>query len=414
MTLAILYMKIRSIKEIKNFAGKIVLLRVDFNVPLRKEGNKSRIVEDFRIISALPTIRHLARYKAKIVLITHLGDDPLKDKKNMELYSTRILAQRLSKLLSKKVGFAPDCIGPMAKKAVAGLGQGGILMLENLRFHEGEKENSKNFARLLSETVLNKDAGKKNDTALYVNDAFSVSHRGHASVGAIKDYLPAYAGLLLEDEIRNLYRTTVPKKPAVAVMGGAKISTKLKLIRKLLKNYDYILIGGAMANNFIKAQGYEVGRSLYSDEEVGLAKKLRSEKIILPIDVVVTDKPGGKGKAVYRPVNGIKNGEAVYDIGPSTVKLFSRYIAKAETIVWNGPLGRFEIPDFRHGTMALARKISARSCQKAFSAAGGGETIEALKLSGEIDHIGWVSTGGGAMLAYLGGEKMPGLKKIIS
>jgi phosphoglycerate kinase len=401
-------MKINSIKLLRNeLRGSNVLLRVDYNEPLKiSPAKKTKITEDFRIVSSLPTIRYLARYGCRIILIAHLGDDPLADPETKQCYSTKILARRLSKLLGKNVIWTGDIIGKKAKLAVSAMKDGEILMLENLRFNEGEKKNNEEFAGKLADLA-------KINNGIYVNDAFSVSHRNHASVSAIKKYLPSYAGLQLKNEIINLNKALKPKKPAVAVMGGAKISTKIKLINKLKSSYSQILIGGAMANNFFKARGMEVGKSLISEDDIHLAEKLTEKKLILPLDVIVG--PAGKraGKAVLKKISEVSKEDSINDIGPETIKLYSKYLRQANTIIWNGPLGKFEETKFRNGTLAIARLVSSLSRGKAFGIVGGGETIEALRLTEDMHNVDWVSTGGGAMLAYLGGEDMPGLSGLI-
>lgn len=383
-------MKLKSIrKEIKKIAGHDVFLRVGFNVPIK--GGK--IKDESKIIAALPTIRFLLRYKCRIVLGTHLGKPAGKITKKL---SVRPLAARLGALLgANKVKFTNKIIGDAVEKELKKIKPGQILFLENLRFNKGEEENSFKFAKSLAKMA-----------EIYVNESFSVSHRNHASVGAIKKILPSYAGILLEKEIANLDKIKKPAKPMVILMGGAKIKTKINLIKNLEKQASKILIGGALANNFFKALGLGVGKSLIDKESVVIAKKLlKNKKIILPLDVIVSTK---KGIAV-KLIDEVKKEEAIFDIGPKTIRLYVEIIREAKTIVWNGPVGAFENPQFRHGTLALGQIIAIRSRGKAFGLVGGGETLEALKMTKMEDYVDWVSTGGGAMLAYLGGEKMPGL-----
>jgi phosphoglycerate kinase len=293
------------------------------------------------------------------------------------------------------VKYIADVVGAQAVRAVAGAKAGRIVFLENLRFEAGEEKNDWRFAKKLA-------AGAD----IYVNEAFSVSHRDHASVSAIKNLLPAYAGILLEQEIANLDKIKNPAKPLVVLMGGAKIKTKINLIKNLEAKAHKILIGGALANNFFKAMGLNIGQSLYDKESVAIAKKLLSQKkIILPLDVVVS----AKGGAAVRFIDEIGKNETVFDIGPRTIILFAGILKQAKTIIWNGPLGAFEKNHFQYGTLALGQAVAARSRGKAFGVAGGGETLEALKLTKMEHYVDWISTGGGAMLAYLGGEKMPGL-----
>lgn len=386
---------IKTIKNIKDLRGKKVFLRSDFNISIIN----GKIKDDFRIIAALPTIRYLLAKKSKIIITTHLGDP--KGKKNKKL-SVRPIADRLSQIIGIKVGFYSECIGKSAEQKINNLNEGEILLLENLRFHKGEEDDNIEFAKSLSKLA-----------DIYVNNAFGVSHRKHASVSAIKKFLPSYAGLLLENEVLSLHKISKPKKPLVAVIGGAKIKTKIFLLKKLKNSSQYILVGGALANNFFKAKGLEVGRSLVSSEDIKLAKNLLCKKVIIPIDVIVSDKKDGQGIAQVRKIKNIRKNDIILDIGPETIKQFSGLIKKAKTIIWNGPMGVYESERFKYGTLSVARVIATRSRGFAFGAVGGGETIDALKMTKMIDYVDWVSTGGGAMLSYLGGEKMPGLKGLV-
>jgi phosphoglycerate kinase len=392
---------IRSVKSIKKIAGKKVLLRADFNVPL-KDG---KIKDDYKIMAEMPTIRFLIRYKCKVIIATHLGRPDGRD----NVYSVKPIAKRLSELLGKNVKFVGDSIGLEAGTEISKMDKGDVILLENLRFYKEEKKNNKKFAK---ELVYPAD--------IYVNDAFGASHREHASVCAIKKYKPSYAGLLLEKEIINLKKILRPKKPLVAVIGGAKIETKLPLLKKIRGTANQILVGGALANNFLYALKYEVGRSLMDKKSMALTKKIISmykmigiKKFILPVDVVVGSRKDGAGKAAVKKVDKVSNNDIIFDIGPETIKLYSKYIKGAKTIAWNGPMGKFESERFRHGTLSIARVIASRSSGKAYGVVGGGETIEALRMTKMLDYVDWVSTGGGAMLSFLGGEKMPGLEGII-
>lgn len=384
-------MKIKSIKkETKKIAGKTIFLRADLNVPY--EGGK--IKDEKKIIDSLPTIRFLLRYKCRLIIATHLGRPKgKKDKK----YSTKKIAQRLGKILGKKILFCPDIIGKKAERMAEGLEEGQIMFLENLRFNKGEEKNSRRFAKNLARLA-----------DIYVNNSFAVSHRKHASLNKIKEFLPSLHGFLIERELENLDMIKKPKKPLVAVIGGKKIKTKINLIDELLPRAKYILIGGALANNFFRARGFKIGKSLIDKQSIRIAKKLKSKKIILPVDVVVSKKIKG-GKIQVKKLKEIEKDDIILDIGPETIRLYTKIIKKARTIIWNGPMGLFEEPSFKHGTIILAQVIAARSDEKAFTIVGGGETVEALKLTGMKDYINWVSTGGGAMLTYLGGKKMPGI-----
>jgi phosphoglycerate kinase len=387
-------MKLNSIAKLKSLKNKKVLVRVDFNVPMEN----GKVKEDYRIASALPTISHLIKSGAKIVLMAHLGDPGAKIVPELSL---RPVAKRLSQLINKPVNFVPETFGYKADEAVAKMLPGDIIFLENLRFNEGEGKDDLKFAKRLAAYG-----------DIYVNEAFSVCHRKQASISAIKKVLPTYYGLQLVEEVSNLDKILKPKSPLVVIMGGAKISTKAPIISKIYAAADQVLLGGGLANNFFKHQKLEVGKSLVdSDSEVYVksfykGKKL-AEKIILPIDVVVC---GRNKKPKIKNLNEVAKTDAIFDIGPETIALFSKYIKNAQTIVWNGPLGKFEESAYKHGTLAIATAVAARSTGKAFGLIGGGETVEALKQTKMEEYVDFVSTAGGAMLAYLGGNKMPGLK----
>lgn len=391
-------MKIATLKKITKLKNKTVFLRVDFNVPLIGK----KIKEDFRMVAGLETINFLLEKGARLVIATHLGEP---DGKFEAEYSVKPVAEHLKKLLKKPVKFLSKTIGPEVSAAVKKLKSGEIIMLENLRFNTGELTNDSKFARELADLA-----------DIYVNDAFAVCHRDQASVSAIKKYLPAYAGLLLEKEMVALGRILKPKKPLVVIIGGAKISTKAPLISKLYSNASEILLGGALANNFFKYQKLEIGKSLYDADSQTFVKKFYkgkklADKIFLPIDVVVKAR---NGMAQVRKPDNVKKGETIFDIGPATISLYAKYIKNAQTIVWNGPMGKFEEASFRQGTMSIARLVASRSSGRAYGLVGGGETDEVLEQSKMAEYIDWVSTAGGAMLTYLGGGKMPGLSKIVS
>ena len=382
-------MKIKSIRNIKNLAGKIILLRADLNVPIKN----GRIKSDYKIVATLPTIRYLLRHNSKIIITTHI------DKGN----KAEPVAKRLAQLLGKKILFVSDCVGYKVALAADKMENKDIIFLENLRFNPGEEKNDKKFAKVLAEPV-----------DIYVNDSFGVDHRNHASLVAIKKYLPAFAGLLLEKEILNLNKILKPKQPLISIIGGAKIKTKISLIKKLAKKSYRVLIGGALANNFIAAHGFKIGKSMADKTSIKIAAKLakKYKNIVLPVDVITAKKIDSKNIEV-KPVNQVSQDDIILDIGPRTIKLFVNFIKHANTIIWNGPMGYFENEHFKHGTLSIARFVASRSTGQAFGAVGGGETIEALKMTKMEDYVDWISTGGGAMLTYLGGEKMPGLKKIV-
>ena len=385
-------MKIKTL-ETKQIKNKTVLLRVDFNVPIKK----GKIKDETKIIAALPTIRFLLRYQAKIIIITHLGDPKGKKDKNL---STAPLAKRLASIIGKnhKVYFSEELAGNKTKALIKKAKAGEIVFLENLRFDKGEEKNDPVFAKKIASLA-----------EVYVNEAFSVCHRKHASVSAVKKYLPAFCGFLLGQEVKMLDHVMKPTKPLVVLMGGAKINTKINLIKNLEKKASQILIGGGLANTFFKAQGFEIGKSLFDKDGLKIAKGLlKNKKIILPVDAVVSTSPDGV--PTVKKIKDVKKDEAIFDIGPETIRLYSKIIKGAKTLAWNGPLGMFEKDAFKHGTVALATLIAARSRGKTFGVVGGGETIEAINMTKMQGYVDWVSTGGGAMLSYLGGEKMPGLQ----
>jgi 3-phosphoglycerate kinase len=395
-------MKIKSIRQIKNLKDQIVLLRVDFNVPIKDR----KVRENYKIAMSLPTIEYLLKKGARVVLMSHLGAPKGKVNPDLSLLPVSKVLQKLlsSQAYKKKIKFSSGVVGAKVAKEVNDLKSGDLILLENLRFEIGEEKNSRIFAKKLASLG-----------DLYVNDAFAVSHRNQASVSEIKNFLPSYAGLLLEDEVTSLAKVIKPKQPLVAVMGGAKIDTKAPLLEKMHKKAECILVGGALANNFLKALGYEVGISLIDKSSLVFAKKFikngkLDKKIILPMDVVVLNA----GKVFVRPISDLKERDAIVDIGPKTVEAFAATIKTAATIIWNGPMGCFEEKESSFGTLAIGRLIAARSKGTAWGVVGGGETVEAIKLTKMSAYVDWISTAGGAMLAYLGGEKMPGLTKIVS
>ncbi|MBT4277513.1 phosphoglycerate kinase [Candidatus Falkowbacteria bacterium] len=373
---------------------KRVLVRVDFNVPLQNK----KILDDTRIKMALLTIKHLIKQESIVVLMSHLGGRGS---------SLRPVASRLEKLLGQKVNFITDCIGGKVKKVINTAKAGDVVLLENLRFYEEEKKNSKMFAKNLA---------RLGD--IYVNEAFSVSHREHASISAITGFLPSFSGFLLKEEIKKLSQLRrKPKKPYVVLLGGAKLSTKIKLIKGLTGSASKILIGGAMANVFLEAKGYEIGKSLMEKKMLTEAKKLVknkeiNKKILLPIDVVVAKSVNNNSKAKVRLISEVEKNDIILDIGPKTILKYAEILKKAKTILWNGPMGKFELKHFESGSLILARVIAIQSSSKAFGVCGGGETIEVLNKTKMKEFVDWVSTGGGAMLSFLSKEKMPALNKL--
>lgn len=371
----------RSIKEV-NVKGKRVLVRVDFNVPLKK----GKVVSDKRIRESLPTIKFLLAKKAKVILISHLGRP---DGITVDALRMKPVADRLSRLLKKKVISLQASIGMAVREHVAAMKPGEIVLLENVRFYAEEEQNNPEFAGYLAELG-----------DLYVNDAFGTCHRAHASVDAITQLLPSYAGFLLEKEVKMLTRLIAkPKRPFVAILGGAKVRDKLPLIEKLIKQVDAILLGGGMMFTFLAAQGKEIGESICEPEQFETARKLlRTKKILLPLDVATN-------KGII-PCDNMKKGMKGLDIGRETEEAYSAIIKEAKTIFWNGSLGLIEQKPYAHGTIAIAKALAKT---KASTIVGGGDTlelIEKLKLEKKYTHL---STGGGATLEFLSGKKLPGL-----
>ncbi len=381
----------KTIRDI-DVAGKKVLVRVDFNVPLKETG----VGDDTRIRAALPTIQYLLDHQAAVILCSHLG----RPKGGPEAkYSMKPVADHLAGLLGKSVKFASDCIGPEASRAAADLKPGEVLVLENTRFHAEEEKNDMEMARQLAELA-----------DLYVNDAFGTAHRAHASTEGVTHFRPGVAGFLLEKEIQYLGQAIAdPKPPFVAIMGGAKISDKIGVIQNLLKKADTILIGGGMANTFLKAQGFEMADSLVEEESVATAEQLLKEaggKLMLPVDLVLGDKFDAEAEKKTMATGDVPAGWRVLDVGPKTVAAYGEVIAKAGTVVWNGPMGVFEFPKFAEGTYGVARAVAD---SQAVSIIGGGESVAAIQQSGLADKITHISTGGGASLEMLEGLVLPGV-----
>lgn len=387
-------MKLKTLKDL-NVKNKTVILRVAFDVPLEK----GKVVDDSRLYASIPTIRYLQKQNAKIVLLAYLGRPKGKKVKELKLDP---VAKRLSEILGEKVNKLDDCIGFKVQKFISKMKPKEIVLLENTRFHPEEDKNDSDFAKKLS---LLGD--------VFVNDAFAQSHRDCASIVGITKFLPSVAGLLLEKEIRTLSSIfEKPKKPLVFVLGGAKISTKIELLKNLLPKIDVFLVGGGMANTFLKAQGFEVGKSLVENEMLEEAEEIleaahdNETEFLLPEDVVVAKNIEDE-ESQDKDLIEVKEEDIIGDIGPKTIASFVPPIKFAGTIIWNGPLGIFEVEKFSHGTTAITKIIAQN---QAFKIAGGGDTLAAIKEIGLVESFNFLSTGGGAMMDFLSDKELPGIK----
>jgi phosphoglycerate kinase len=376
---------------------KKVLIRVDFNVPLDEQGN---ITDDTRIRGVLPTINYALDEHAKIIIISHLGRP---DGQRQEKFSLAPVAKRLSRLLEKEVKLAHDCIGPEIEAMVGQMAFGDVLLLENLRFHEEEKKNDPGFCRQLA-----------NLADVYINDAFAVAHRAHASVvGVVEFFQECAAGFLLQKEMDYFHRSVSnPSRPLVAIVGGAKVSSKLGALRNMIDRVDKMIIGGAMANTFLKAQGHEVGASRVEDDLLETANELVAKaqkqgvKLYLPVDCIVADKFDPKAETKRTTAQEVPKSWMILDIGPASTLLFGEALEDARTIIWNGPMGAFEMDAFSRGTMAMVQKLAA---SHALTIVGGGDTDVAVHRAGESSSISYISTGGGAFLMLMEGKVLPGV-----
>lgn len=376
-------------------SGKRVLVRVDFNVPLDKKTGS--ITDDKRIRESLPTIKYLLDNNAKVILCSHLGRP---DGKSVESLRMDNVAERLGRLLNKKVEKLDDCVGDSVKNEVNAMGEKDIILLENLRFHPEEEENDEDFSRQLAEFA-----------DLYVNDAFGTCHRAHASTYGATKFLKSAAGFLVEKELRIMGKAMeAPEKPFVAVLGGVKVSDKIKVIENFLKKVDHLLLGGAMIFTFYKAQGIDVGASKIDEEGIALAKKLLgNRKIMLPSDIVIADKFDANASSKTVDAENIPEGWMGLDIGPRTIESYKKIIGNAKTIVWNGPMGVFEFEKFANGTKEIAKALSESG---ATTIVGGGDSAAAVEKFGYADKLTHVSTGGGASLEFFEGRKLPGIEAL--
>ncbi len=388
----------KTIRDI-SVSGKRVLVRVDFNVPIGKD---KQVEDDTRIRESLPTIEYLLSQGAKVILMSHLG----RPKGKSPEFSLAPVAKRLSELLHKPVHFASDCIGAEAESAVSALQNGEVLLLENVRFYKEEEANDSEFAKKLASLG-----------DVYVNDAFGTAHRAHASTEGVTKFIQtAVAGFLIEKELQYLGKVTLnPQRPFVAILGGAKISGKIDVLEKLLEKVDTILIGGAMIFTFFKAQGLKVGKSLVEDDKLDVAKTIlekaqsRNVKFLLPVDVVIADKFEQTANTKTVTIDAIEDNWMGLDIGVETIKRYRHEILNAKTVVWNGPMGVFEIDQFATGTFEIAKALAEATQHGAITVVGGGDSASAIAKAGLEKAVTHVSTGGGASLEFLEGKTLPGI-----
>lgn len=389
----------KTLKDLE-LAGKRVLVRVDFNVPMNDQGE---ITDDLRIRTVLPTLRYLVEAGARVIICTHRGRPK---GQRVESFSLAPVAALTAALIGRPVPLAPDCIGPEVEVAVAALKDGDCLMLENLRFHPEEEKNDAAFSRQLAALA-----------DVYVNDAFAVSHRAHASVVGVTAHVrEKAAGFLLQKEMEYFQRAIgTPQRPLIAIVGGAKVSGKLQALQNMLGRVDRMIIGGAMANTFLKSQGYDVGASKVEDDLLDTARDLlvqaraKGVKVYLPVDVIAADRFAPDAVIKQVTIQDIPENWMALDIGPASVVLFNEALADARTIVWNGPMGAFEMDAYARGTMALAHTVAS---SHALSVTGGGDSNAAVKQSGEAENISYMSTGGGAFLMLMEGKELPGIKAL--
>ncbi|QKX01234.1 phosphoglycerate kinase [Wolbachia endosymbiont of Dipetalonema caudispina] len=381
-----------------NFQDKVVLLRVDFNVPIKN----GKIYDTTRILRALPTIQYLISAGAKIIIISHFGYPKAKENS----CSLRNIVETLSQFLKKEVKFIDDCIGQRVQRAVSVMNRGDLILLENLRFYKGEEQNDSNFAKQLASLA-----------DIYVNDAFSCSHRAHASISSITKFLPSYAGFCLRDELKYLEQVILfNTRPITVIVGGAKILTKIKMIMRLVKRVNYLILGGAIVNNFLLCNGVNIGKSLFQDNishliyDIVKAASENNCRIIVPEDVLVAIN-SNYNISILREIESVLDHDVILDIGPRTLSIINSVIASSKTLLWNGPIGVFEHLAFANGTLEVIRIISSLTHKgKLISVIGGGDSLSAISAAGLTDKdFTYVSTGGGAFLSWLSGDEMPGV-----
>ncbi len=378
-----------------NFKGKRVLLRAGFNVPLNENGE---ISDDFRIKSVLPTIEYLRDHKAKIILLSHFGRP---NGKIVEELRVDLIGKRISELLNQSVKKLNDCIGPEVEQAIKEMDDREVILLENVQFYPGEKRKDLNYIKSLASLA-----------DFFVLDAFGQAHRDYASISGLSEYLPSCAGLLLEKEINILSDVLEnAKRPLAVIIGGSKISTKIKFMKKFLIEADDVLLGGALANTVIAAKGFAIGKSIYEQKMIENIKKinLTNTKLHLPVDAIASTDPFGKESSRIAPIGKTEEDEMILDIGPDTINLFKNIISQAKTVIWNGPMGIIEVDKFVNGSIQVAQLIAN---SQAFSMVGGGDSLFLLKKANLLDKINHICTGGGAMLNFLAEEKLPGIEAL--
>ncbi len=389
----------KTVKDV-DLQGKRVIMRVDFNVPLDSAGG---ITDDTRIRAALPTIEYIMEKNTKLVLMSHLGRPKGQQKEELRLAP---VGKRLSELIGREVIICRDSIGEETKKIISGMQNGDVALLENLRFHKEEEKNDPGFAQELASYA-----------DVYINDAFGTAHRAHASTEGIAKLLPAYAGFLMEKEINFLGKLLYsPEHPYIAIIGGAKVSTKIAVLEKLIERVEALIIGGGMCYTFLKAKGFEVGNSLVETDKVNLAFELikkadvKKIKLLLPLDHVISDKVEEEAKIRVVDTNAIPAGMIGLDIGPKSIRAFKKEIKTGKTIFWNGPMGVFEIEKFSRGTYQIAKALAA---SRGTTVVGGGDSVAAVNAAGLSNSITHVSTGGGASLEFLEGKELPGVVALL-